>query len=174
MISLTLSMGALAQRKGFYAPRTRIIVAPFNYSVGLGFGYPYFGYPIFGYPYGYGFFPYNYMPMSSYSLNRQIAYIRNEYSYKIKAARKDKSVSKVQRKQNILALKSEREKDISNAEQNYRQRRMNYRQGLNNNSNPGINNNQNQGNNNQNQGNNNQNPDNNNNQNPAPNGGQNS
>lgn len=157
MISLTLSMGALAQRKGFYAPHTRIIVAPLNYGVGFGFGYPYFGYP---YPFGYGFYPYNYMPRASYSLNRQVASIRNEYSYKIKAARKDKSVSKTQRKQDILALKSEREKDISNAEQNYRQRRMNYRQGLNNNSNPGINNNQNQGNNN--------------NQNPAPNSGQNS
>ncbi len=144
MISLTLSMGAFAQRKGFYAPRTHIIVAPLTYSIGIGYpwGYPYFGYPFFGYPYGYGFSPYGYMPMSSYNLNRQIQYIRSEYSYKIKSVRKDKSLTKSQRKQQILSLKSERENAIGKAEANYQRQRANYRGAMNNNQNPGTNNNQ--------------------------------
>jgi len=79
------------------------------------------------------------MPMSSYSLNRQIQYIRSEYSYKIRAARKDKSLTKSQRKQQILSLKSEREKAINNAEVNFRQRSMNYRRGMDNKQNPGTN-----------------------------------
>ncbi|HUZ57169.1 MAG TPA: hypothetical protein VMU83_00130 [Hanamia sp.] len=72
-------------------------------------------------------------------MNRQIQYIRSEYSYKIRAARKDKSLTKSQRKQQILSLKSEREKAINNAEVNFRQRSMNYRRGMDNKQNPGTN-----------------------------------
>lgn len=158
-----LSTGVFAQRKGFYAPHMRVYVAPLNYGIGFGYPYGYFGYPLFGYPYGYG-----YSRMSPYSLNRQIASIRTQYRYKIKAARKDKSVAKSQRKQEVLTLKSERESAINNAELNFRRQRMNYRQGMNNNyyqnpgpnNNPGTNNTPNSGNNNgnnNNQNNNNQN-----------------
>ena len=135
-----ISTGVFAQRKGFYSPHVRVYVSPLNYGIGFGYPYGYFGYPMFGYPYGYP--PYGYAPMSSYSLNRQIASIRIQYRYKIKAARQDKSVAKPQRKQEILSLKSDREKAINNAELNYRRQRMNYRQRMNNNyQNPGPNNN---------------------------------
>lgn len=125
IVSLALASGAYAQKgRGVYRGHTRVIIAPaigftygFGYPLNYGFGYPYFGYP----PYGYGFAPYR--PASR--LDAQIAAIRADYAYKIKAARKDKSVPKAERKQNILALKSEREKAIANAAQNYRNERMN-------------------------------------------------
>jgi hypothetical protein len=128
IMSLSLASGSYAQKgRGFYRGHTRVIIAPaigFTYG-GFGYASPYFnytfGYPYFGYPYGYGFAPYRHASQ----LDAQITAIRADYSYKIKAARKDKSVPKAERKQNILALKSEREKAIENAELNYRQERMN-------------------------------------------------
>lgn len=145
MMSLALVSGAYAQKGGFYRGHTRVIITP-AIGFGYGYGYPYFsygfGYPFFAYPYGYGLAPNYYR--SSRALDGQIAAIRADYSYRIKAARKDKSVSKSERKQNILALKSEREKAIADAELNYRERRMNMNQnrGMNNNQNPGTNNTQ--------------------------------
>ncbi len=122
--SLALASGAYAQKgRGYYRGHTRVIIAPaigFTYG-GFGYGYPYFGYPLFGYPYGYGFAPYK--PTSQ--LDAQIAAIRADYGYKIKAARKDKSVPKAERKQNILALKSEREQAVANAAKNFHNERTN-------------------------------------------------
>ena len=142
MISLTLSLGASAQSKGFRAPRTRVYIAP-SYSYGLGFGNPYFNYPYLGYPYfGYGYPLYNSRPVP-YNLDRQIQSIKTDYKYKIKAARQDKSITKSQRKQQILALKSDREKDIYNAETNFHTQRMSNMQGK---INKAVPNNQNQGN----------------------------
>src|SRR6185312_8957729 len=125
IVSLALGSGAYAQKgRGFYRGHTRVIIAPaigftygFGYPLNYGFGYPYFGYP----PYGYGFAPYR--PASR--LDAQIAAIRADYAYKIKAARKDKSVPKAERKQNILALKSEREQAVANAVQNFHNGGMN-------------------------------------------------
>lgn len=132
--SLALASGAYAQKsRGYYRGHTRVIIAPaigFTYG-GLGYGYPYFNYPFFGYPYGYGFAPYK--PMSQ--LDAQIAAIRADYAYKIKAARKDKSVPKAERKQNILALKSAREQAVANAAKDFRNGRTNM-----NNENRGMNN----------------------------------
>lgn len=124
MISLALSAGAFAQ-KGFYRPHrvfTQIYVAP---ALGLGFnyGYPFFGYPYFGYPYGYG--PYAYRPMASSRLNSEINAVKSEYRHKIKAVRKDKSISSAQRKQNISKLKSDRENAIADVEKNFSKRQMN-------------------------------------------------
>ena len=129
IVSLAIASGAYAQKgRGYYRGHTRVIIAPaigFTYG-GFGYGYPYFNYgfgnPFFGYPYGYGFAPYK--PASQ--LDAQIAAIRADYAYKIKAARKDKSVPKAERKQNILALKSEREQAIANAAQNFHNRGMNH------------------------------------------------
>ncbi len=136
MFAVTLSLGASAQHKGFHAPRTRVYIAP-SYSYGIGLGYPYFAYPYLGYPYaGYPYFGYGYPMYGSrpmpYKLNSQIQSIKTEYKYKIKAVRQDKSIPKMQRKQQILTLKSEREKDISTAEMNYHHPRINNRQGMNN------------------------------------------
>jgi hypothetical protein len=128
VVSLALASATYAQKgRGFYRGHTRVIIAPaigFGYG-GFGYGYPYFnygfGYPFAPYPFGYGFAPYR--PASR--LDAQIAAIKADYGYRIKAARKDKSVPKAERKQNILALKSEREKAIANAELNFREGRMN-------------------------------------------------
>ncbi|MEO9022439.1 MAG: hypothetical protein ABI237_09295 [Ginsengibacter sp.] len=131
MISLTLSLGASAQRKGFHSSRTHVYIVP-SISYGFGFGYPYFNYPYLGYPYfGYGYPSYNSRPIP-YRLDREIQSIKMDYKYKIKAARKNKSISRAQRKQQILALKSDREKDISNTEINFHPQRMNNMQGMNN------------------------------------------
>ncbi len=160
IIALTLSAGAFAQ-KGVRPPHrarvfTHVYVTP-AFGYGFNYGYPFFGYPYFGYPYGYGMYPYAYGPMTSYKLNAQINAVKSEYRYKIKAARKDKSVSRAQRKQNVLQLKSERENAIGNVQKNYYQRRMNRMtnpQGMNNpqNQQPETNNTQNQPNNNNNSG----------------------
>lgn len=155
MVALTLSAGAFAQ-KGGRGFRTRVFVTP-AYGYGFNYGYPLFGYPYFGYPYAYGFSPYAYGRMSSYKLNAQINAVKSEYRYKIKAARKDKSVSSAQRKQNVLQLKSERENAIGNVQKNYYKRRMNMMnnpQGTNNTQNQpqGTNNTQNQSNDNNNSG----------------------
>ena len=158
MIALTLSAGVFAQKGGFRGHSVRVytyVTPAFGY--GFNYGYPLFGYPYFGYPYGYGMYPYAYGPMTSYKLNAQINAVKSEYRYKIKAARKDKSVSRAQRKQNVLQLKSERENAIGNVQKNYYQRRMNRMtnpQGMNNpqNQQPETNNTQNQPNNNNNSG----------------------
>jgi hypothetical protein len=144
IVSLTLASGAFAQKgRGFYRPHTRVIIAP---AVGFtyGFGSPYFSYG-FGYPY-FGYSPYAFTPYRAASgLDAQIAAIRADYAYKIKAARKDKSVPKAERKQNVLALKSEREKVIANAAEDYRHARMNMYNHNNGTNNQNLNNDQNQG-----------------------------
>lgn len=154
LLAVTFSLGASAQKIAKtpapsvrqhinHSPHVHFYVAP-AYYYGFDYGFPYYGYYPFGwgYPYGIGYpyFPYNYRNMSG-MLNNQIQSIRNEYSYKIKAVRKDKSLTKTQRKQEILSLKSDREKDISTAEKDFRQQRMNFRKGMYNNQNPGMNNN---------------------------------
>jgi len=157
MIALTLSAGVFAQKRGGFRGhpvRVYTYVTP-AFGYGFNYGYPLFGYPYFGYPFAYGPYSYAYGPMSSYKLNAQINAVKSEYRYKIRAARKDKSVSSAQRKQNVLQLKSEREKAIGNVQKNYYQRRMNRMtnpQGMNNSQNqqPGTNNTQSQPNNNNN------------------------
>lgn len=147
MIALTLSAGTFAQ-KGVRPPHrsrvfTHVYVTP-AFGYGFNYGYPFFGYPYFGYPYGYGMYPYAYGPRSSYRLNTQINAVKSEYRYKIKAARKDKSISSAQRKQNVLKLKAERENAIADVQTNYNKRRMNMynQQGTNNTQNqPNDNNN---------------------------------
>lgn len=153
LTSLTLSLGASAQRKGFYhGTGTRVYVVPsFNYGLnyGLVYGYPYFGYPFYFNPYGYGY-PYYGNSRGSYNLSLKIQSIKVGYRNKIQTTRNDKSISHAQRRQQIRTLKTEREQAIINAQRDYynnRQKRMNYQ-------NQGPNNNQqNQGGNNQNQGN---------------------
>lgn len=125
LMSITLSVGASAQRKGhYYAPRTHIYVVPFSY--GIGYGYPYLGPPYFGFPYyGYGY-PYpEYKRGMPYKLTKEIESIKSDYKYKIKAARKDKTLSRPQRRQQIRNLKSERDKEVINAEINFRRPGMN-------------------------------------------------
>ena len=131
-----LSVGASAQHRVYYhSYHPRVYVAPYSY--GFGFGYPYLGYPYFGYPYyGYPFDPfYGNRPMP-YKLSLEIQSIKADYRNKIREARKDKSLSHSQRRQEIRSLKTERDQDIINAQRNFRF-------GGRNNQNPGKNNNQN-------------------------------
>jgi hypothetical protein len=142
LVSVTLSLGAFAQQKGYshvYRPYSRVYIAPFSY--GLGFGYPYFGYPYYGYPYGYGS-PYYESRRMPYRLSLEIESIKTDYKNKIREARKDKSLSHSQRRHEIRSLKAERDQEIINAQRNFsRSRRMNSQNpGMNNNQNPGINN----------------------------------
>ncbi len=157
MISLSLCMGASAQRRfgGFYhaysAPR--VVVAPsfgfgYGYSsvgLGLGYGYPFFGYPYLSYPvpmYGYrGGYGYN---NASSQLALKIQSITLDYKNEIKAARHNKSISRTERRTKIRNLKNEREQAIVTAQENFRNRRMNYpNRGQNNNYQNGNQNNQN-------------------------------
>lgn len=117
--SLTLSLGASAQRKGgyYHVYRPRVLVAP-TVGFGFGYGYPYLGYPYFGYPYGYPN-PYVYRT-SPYKLSLQIQSIKIDYKNQIREARHNKSLSHSQKRQEIRTLKSERGQAIISAEQNFR------------------------------------------------------
>lgn len=91
-------------------------------------------YPYYGYAYGYGYSPY-YSPFYSpfydpfYSprfnqsrpsqLDLQIEDINNEYDFKIKTVKKDKSLSKDERKQQVRDLKHQREYEIIEAKKQY-------------------------------------------------------
>ena len=144
LTSLTISLGASAQRKGggfFHGFSPRVVVVP-SINYGLGYGYPYFGYPFYFSPYKYGN-PYYENGRMSYNLSMEIQSIKVNYRNKIREVRNDKSISHAKRRQEIRSLKGERDQAIADAQRNFynnRRQRMN-------NQNPGINNNQNQGNN---------------------------
>lgn len=122
--SLSIAMAASAQRKGNYhhVYRPRVVVVPsvsFGYGVGFGnpyFGNPYFGNPYFYYPYGNPFYESRRMP-SELSLNIQS--IKNEYQYKIRDVRKDKSISHSERRKEIRSLKAERDQAIIDAQKDF-------------------------------------------------------
>ncbi len=161
LVSVTMSFTVSAQKiaHGFggrggyhYAPRSVYVVPSFSF----GYGFPYYSYPFYGYGfYGYGYPYFGYPPYYAYrrmpsQLSLQIQDIRNDYQDKIRAARKDKTLSRSQRRQQIRTLKSDREKDILSAEMNFRQSRSRMNNGNYNQPNSNQNNKQNPGTNNQN------------------------
>lgn len=87
--------------------------------VSVGIGYPYFYYPGYWYDPWYG---YGYNRRSS-SLAMDIADIKDDYKDKIWSARHDKSLSRPERKKEIRRLKTERDKEIRDAERDYYKRR---------------------------------------------------
>lgn len=118
LLFVTVTSEVSAQRKGYYPVyrhiyRPRIYVSPFTY--GLGYGNPYFGYPYYGYPYGYNY-GHRRIP---YKLELQVQSIRDDYQNRIRTARKDKSLSHSQRRQEIRNLKAERDQEIINAKLNF-------------------------------------------------------
>ena len=126
LVSVTLSLGASAQHRGHYYraphyyPRTQVYISPFSY--GFNYGYPYFGYPYYGTPYGN---PY-YVNRVPYKLSLEIQSIKIDYKNRIREARKDKSLSHSQRREQIRSLKAERDQEIINAQKNFvRSRRSN-------------------------------------------------
>lgn len=84
----------------------------------MGYPFGFYNYPFgyFNYPY-YG--PYAYRSPESAVLSHEINTIKSNYRLKIKAVRKDKALDRTQRKQQILALKSERENEIINAQKQF-------------------------------------------------------
>jgi ABC-type transport system substrate-binding protein len=125
MLALSLTLGAAAQTikspRSYYPQRARVIrVAPvvrypFYGGMGLGFGY--------------GFNPYGfYSPMWNYprviettpsALSLQLEDINNEYQYKIKSTRKDKTLAKQDRKQKLRELRHQREDAIIEAKKSF-------------------------------------------------------
>jgi hypothetical protein len=128
---VALSLGVSAQQKeergerneGYHQVyRQRVMVVP---SFGFGYGYPYFGNPYYGNPYGYGI-PYYGNRRMPYKLSLQIQSVKLDYKNKIREARKDKSLSPSQRREEIRNLKAERNQAIINAQSNFsRSGRMN-------------------------------------------------
>ena len=132
MISLSMSLGASAQRKSIggyhHAPNTHIFISSFGYrpvffNPYFGFGYPYFVSPYFGYPYYAS--PYYNVRRMPYKLSLQIASIKNDYKGRIKDTRHDKTLSGTQRRQQIRTLKNERDQSVINAQINFRSSQMN-------------------------------------------------
>lgn len=124
LVSTTLSLGAVAQRKGgyhhVYRP-SRIIVSP-SIGFGWGYGYPYYGYPYYTYPFGYPYgYPNPYVYRGTpYKLSLQIQSIKLDYKNQIRDARHNKTMSPSQRRQEIRRLKTERDQAIISAQQNFR------------------------------------------------------
>jgi hypothetical protein len=114
--SMIFATGLMAQRAhitGGYYYRPHVVVglgayAPF---------YPYYGFgysPFFPYaPYGYG---YGYRPSK---LTVKVEDIKNDYRDKIHSAKKDTSLTHVERKEKVHELKQARDKEINDLKKNY-------------------------------------------------------
>lgn len=116
LLGVSLAIGASAQKRHTYARvyrPTRVIVVPsVAFGYGIGYGNPYMN-PYFGSPYGY---PYRYNnPQPKSKLDLQIESIKADYSYRIKGVRKNRSLDKNDRKQQILQLKAARDQEIIEA-----------------------------------------------------------
>jgi len=114
VLSLAVVFGAFAQRF-IHGGGVTYYSAP-RVVVGGGWGfyaplYPYWAYPYP--PYGYGY----YRPMSK--LDMQVQDIRHDYSEKIASVKQDKSLTGKQRRQQVRALKHERDNAIDDAKRNY-------------------------------------------------------
>lgn len=93
-----------------YRPHTTVVI-------GGGFYSPYYSpYGFYGYPY-YGFAP-SVQPAPS-KLDQEIADINHDYSEKIESARMDNSLTGKARRQQIRALKHERDQAIDDAKRDY-------------------------------------------------------
>jgi hypothetical protein len=90
-------------------------------SVGFGFGYSPFYSPFGYYPYG---DPYGYNGYGRESkLDMKVGDIEADYSDKIKSAKKDKSISKDQRKEIVKQLKADRDREFHDLKANYYKRK---------------------------------------------------
>lgn len=118
-IALVVTTGVAAQKRyggrGYYRPRVHTTI-----GVGIGGGY---------YPYYSPFYSPYYSPYYGGTIYRrptrlenEIADIKADYNDKIWSARHDKSLSRSERKREIRDLKSERDKAIRDAENNYHRR----------------------------------------------------
>jgi hypothetical protein len=118
VMSMTVLIAASAQYKGgvhyrggtgYYRPHARVIV-----GVGAGYYPPYYYSPF--YPFGYWGGPHYYRPSR---LELKIEDIQADYKDRIYSARRDRTISKSERKATIHQLKSGRDLAIRDAERNY-------------------------------------------------------
>jgi len=119
VLSMTVVIAASAQYKGgvynwggtrYYRPHTQVIV-----GVGAGYFPPYYYYsPL--YPFGYWGGAHYYRPSR---LELKIEDIQADYKDRIYSARRDRTISKSERKAMIHQLKSDRDLAIRDAERNY-------------------------------------------------------
>jgi hypothetical protein len=114
LFSIGLAVGASAQHRvvggHFVRPRVTIIggyapVYPY-YSMGYGFGYPFYNYP-----------PY-YTPQPS-KLDLEIEDIKNDYNDRIWSVKHDDALAKADKKAKVRELKHERDMAVEDAKRNY-------------------------------------------------------
>lgn len=127
LLALAVVSGASAQRHvggvrgGYRGGGTRVIVSAggfYPFGAYYGFGMPYgfgYGYP-YGYPYGGG---YGYRPSK---LDLQIEDIKHDYADKIASARADDGLTRKERRNEVKALKRERDNTILQAKKDYYKR----------------------------------------------------
>lgn len=124
IVSLGLTFAAEAQAKinrggavRSFRPRTTVVaVAPIYPYGGMGWGMRYgYRYSPFYSPFYDPFLGYQRREPTPSKLDLEIEDIKNQYGHKLTSARKDKSVSKQERKQKIRELKHEREDAIIEA-----------------------------------------------------------
>ena len=116
VLSLAVVFSASAQRfshgvgVGYYAGPRVIVGGGWGFYAPLyPYYYPYWAYP----PYGYGY----YRPMSK--LDMQIQDIKHDYSERIASVKQDKSLTHKQRRQQVRALKHDRDLAVDDAKRNY-------------------------------------------------------
>lgn len=104
----------------YHGRATRVYIRP---SIGLGYylggtywglGYPYYGfeYPYYRYPNSSGSMP--------YVLSLRIKSIKKDYRLQIKETRRNRTISRNERRADVTQLKQDREQAVINAEMNYR------------------------------------------------------
>jgi hypothetical protein len=117
LFTLGLAVGANAQHRafhggGYYRPAPRVIVGAYAPFYGYGFYSPFYN-PWFGYP-GYPVYGYHHKPTK---LEQEEEDIRADYQDKIMSARKD--LKGKEKRQEVRALKHERDQKIDELERNY-------------------------------------------------------
>ncbi|MDR6337847.1 hypothetical protein HNQ91_000869 [Filimonas zeae] len=124
LLALAMVSGVSAQRHGggfrggYRGGGTRVIVSAggfYPFGAYYGFGMP-FGY---GYPYGYPYGGYTQRPSK---LDLQIEDIKHDYADKIASARADDGLSRKERRNEVKALKRERDNTILQAKKSYYKR----------------------------------------------------
>jgi hypothetical protein len=114
LLTLGVAVGANAQHRvfhgGYYRPAPRVVIGAYGPFYGYGFYSPFYN-PWFGYP---GYPVYRHKPTK---LEQEIADIRADYEDKIWSAKQD--LKGKAKRQEVRALKHERDQKIAEAERDY-------------------------------------------------------
>ena len=102
--------GGFGGYRGGYAVRGYAPAIGFGFYPGLYWG---FGYPYYGYPYGY---PNGRVPSK---LQMQVSDIKADYADRIASVKSDNTLSGKEKRQQVRALKHERDNAVANTVHNY-------------------------------------------------------